>query len=308
TPTAFGVGSFSDSNGSATSWSVDVNWGDNTADTTFTVAGQGSLGSRSHTYAQGGTFSATVTVTDNANPPASGSGSFQVTVTGGAAAVVVTSAGNQSAYEGASASLNLGSRSDSTSGANSWTVDVKWGDGTADTIFTATSQGLLGSRSHTYGEEGTYTVTVIVTDNANVSGSAAYQVGVSDPAVLASAVNFSATPGTAFSNQAVATFTDPGGAEPNAADPSGTISNHYAAIINWGDGSGTTTGTITVNGSTFTVSGGHTYAQAGTYSVVLTLTHENAPQTTVTGSASVSGTTASVVVTSAGNQSAVEGA
>src|SRR6266849_8314820 len=86
------------------------------------------------------------------------------------AGVMVTSPGNQTANEGALASFNLGSFSDSNMGASSWTVDVNWGDGTAETLPPVTSQGSLGSRPHTYGEEGNFTVTVTVTDNVNMSG------------------------------------------------------------------------------------------------------------------------------------------
>src|SRR5207253_2298424 len=106
-----------------------------------------------------------------------------------------------------------------------------------------------------------FTVTVTVRDNLNVSGSATFTVNVSDPAVVASAVSFGASVNQAFANQAVATFTDPGGAEPNNFDsPGSPISNHYTATIDWGDGTfPPTAGTITVSGNVFTVRGGHTY-------------------------------------------------
>src|SRR5262249_38247092 len=67
----------------------------------------------------------------------------------------------EKAVEGASQTYNLGSFSDSSLGV--WLVDVKWGDGTTDTTFLATP-GSLGTRPHTFGEEGNYTVTVTVTN------------------------------------------------------------------------------------------------------------------------------------------------
>jgi hypothetical protein len=174
-------------------------------------------------------------------------------------------------------------------------VDVDWGDGTAHTSFSVTSQGSLGSRSHTYGEEGLNTVTVVVTSNTGAGGSVTFRVAVSDPAVVATAVNFSAVPGVAFTGQAVATFTDAGGPEPNAADPNGNISNHYTATITWGDGSAATAGTITISGGVFTVSGGHTYAAVGTYAVAVTITHEASAQAVANGTATVSTTTSGQV-------------
>src|SRR5439155_11737950 len=124
--------------------------------------------------------------------------------------VVVTSAGEQMATEWSSTSVPLGSFSDAAANANSWQVDVNWGDNTAHTTFTVNSQGALPNTPHTYGEEGSYTVTVTVTDNANASGSVTFQVTVSDPAVVASAVNFTAAPSPTFKNKAVATCTHPG--------------------------------------------------------------------------------------------------
>src|SRR5205807_1542848 len=64
----------------------------------------------------------------------------------------------------------------------------------------------------------------------------------------------------------IASFTDPGGAEPIA---------DYTATINWGD-STTSQGTIVVDGGgNYHVSApDHTYVQDGTYTVNVTLTHD----------------------------------
>src|SRR5262249_34089726 len=73
----FHLGSFTDSG--VGPWQVDVNWGDGTPDTTFSASAAGSLGTQSHTYAEEGPESATVTVLDTANG-LSDSQTFQVTV------------------------------------------------------------------------------------------------------------------------------------------------------------------------------------------------------------------------------------
>src|SRR5207245_1648362 len=103
-------------------------------------------------------------------------------------------------------------------------------------------------------EEGTFTVTITVNDTGDsLSGSATSQVTISDPAVAAASANISGTAGSLF-NGTVATFTDPGGLEPNTSDPNPTtLSGHYTATINWGDGSATTTGTLTQSGNTVSV-------------------------------------------------------
>src|SRR5262249_51806830 len=150
-----------------------------------------------------------------------------------------------------------------------WSVDVNWGDSTAHTVFPQSSPGTITPQSHTYGEEGTYTVTVKVTDGLNLSGSATFQVAVSDPAVLATGVGVSAKEPFA-SPATVATYPDPGGAEPNPSDPTDGIPSHYTATIDWGDLTPPSAGTITFSGTPgsktdpFTVTGTHTFAEEGT--------------------------------------------
>ncbi|HLJ96422.1 MAG TPA: Ig-like domain-containing protein [Gemmataceae bacterium] len=172
---------------------------------------------------------------------------------------------NQMASEGWAKSLSLGSFSEVGSGP--WTTTVAWGDGTSTTLPAPSGPGSLANYSHTYAEEGTYTVTVTVTDTgANTSGTATFTVNVLEVALTIAPVSISPAFAVPFSG-AVATFTDPGGAEAN----DGT---HYSATINWGDGTGTATGSISVSGGLFTVNGTHTYAAASSYTVTVTIGHE----------------------------------
>jgi len=186
----------------------------------------------------------------------------------GADPPVVTPSSNQSAVEGAAQSLNLGSFSDT--GAGPWTATVAWGDGTSTTLTAPSMPGSLGNQSHSYAEEGTYSVTVTVKDTGdNASGSATSSVSVSELNVMATPAMVDPTAGAPFGG-AVATFTDPGGAEANDG-------SHYSASINWGDNSATAIGSISLNGSTFSVNGTHTYAAANSYSVTVTISHEGNP-------------------------------
>ncbi len=121
---------------------------------------------------------------------------------------VVTAPGDQTAVEGASKLFSLGSFTYADGGP--WSVKVSWGDGSMDT-FTVAAAGALGTRSHTFVEEGNNTVTVTVTDSTTLSDSATFKVAVSDPAVDGKAVAVTAVEGQAFTGKAVATFTDPGG-------------------------------------------------------------------------------------------------
>src|SRR5207249_3701252 len=102
----------------------------------------------------------------------------------------------------------------------------------------------------------------------------------------------------------VATFSDPGGAE-EVGD--------YSTDINWGDGTTASTGTISLSGGVFTVSGAHTYAEesaddhsgSNPYTIMVTIHHESSAPQTVTSTATVS----DPAVTATGGQtiSATEG-
>ena len=72
----------------------------------------------------------------------------------------------------------------------------------------------------------------------------------------------------------MATFTDPGGPE---------ALSDYSATIDWGDGH-TSAGVISVSAAgVFTVSGGNTFEEDGTFSVTVTLHHEELPDVAVSG-------------------------
>lgn len=62
---AFALGSFASFDPDASSWDVSVSWGDSSPDDVFTVTSQGALGTRAHTFAEKGTYTITVTVSDD---------------------------------------------------------------------------------------------------------------------------------------------------------------------------------------------------------------------------------------------------
>jgi len=189
----------------------------------------------------------------------------QISAIGVGGPPILTPASSQAAVEGAALSVNLGSFSDT--GPGPWTAAVNWGDGTSAALPAPSAPGSLGNASHTYAEEGTYTVTVTVIDTGdNAVSTATFALTVDDAPLAVRPVSIYPTAGAPYSG-AVATFSDAGGPEPN----DGT---HYSASIDWGDGTGTTTGNISLSGSVFTVSGTHTYAQPTTYTVTVTIYHE----------------------------------
>ena len=105
---------------------------------------------------------------------------------------------------------------------------------------------------------------------------------VSDPSVIGvGGFTYTATESGSPLSQTVATFTDPAGAEPL---------KNYSADIDWGDGTSTTSGAISVDAVThvFTVSGLHAYADEGTFPIHVTLHHDTANDVTVASTATVS--------------------
>ena len=188
-----------------------------------------------------------------------------------------------------------------------YAATVDWGDGTqsAGTISGPVKGVYTVSGTHTYTEEGSYTLAATVVDNyasgnLSVSGSgvsstavaftlsatANAPVTVTDPPVIGTGgFIITATAGTSTGDQTLATFTDPGGNEPLS---------DYSATIAWGDG-GTTSGTISgpVSG-VYTITGAYTYSTAGTFTISVTISHDSATPTVVTDTANVSSSASSV--------------
>jgi hypothetical protein len=125
-----------------------------------------------------------------------------------------------------------------------------------------------GKVSFTYasnGNAGTDTIQACFTDATNTlrCATASKTWVTTEKQITAQPMTFNATEGLPFSGT-VATFTDP--------DTNATASE-YSAIIDWGDGSAPSAGTINgPTGGSFTVSGTHTYADEGTYRVLVTIT------------------------------------
>jgi hypothetical protein len=263
-------------------FTATIDWGDATVSAGTVTGGGGAYSvSGTHTYAGSGTFSVTVTLSDDAP----GTATAQVTSTAhvagaGLNAFPVTFAATEgTAFNGVVATFT-----DSRGGAlpADFTASINWGDGamTAGTI-TANGGGVFSvSGTHTYADEGSFSVPVQVTDNvsmltANTTSTANVAEG---DALTGHPVTFAATAGIPFTGT-VATFTD---------TFTGNVPADFTALIFWGDAT-VTPGTVTGGGGTFSVSGTHTYAAAGAYTVGVDLA-DDAPGTaaaTATSTANV---------------------
>ncbi len=336
------------------SFTYDINWGDGTgAITGMSVAdvngGPGTPSSGiiggSHTYADNGDYTVTITVHDDNGGV--GSASFTVTVAN-KNPVVTTPNGNQNILEGQTINFaNLATFTDAgfDNPANpnapvlpniadplheSFTYDINWGDGRD--AFTGMSiadlNGGPGTPSsgtiagiHTYADDGVYQVTVTVHDDNGGVGMSSFfvTVGNQNPIVATPHGNQSIFEGDTVNFSDLATFTDAGfdnPVNPNAAVPpniTDPLHESFTYDINWGDGTGAITGMSVsdINGgpgtpSSGSIAGSHTYADDGTYAVTVTVHDDNGG----VGSASFTVTVANknpVVAAPHGNQSIFEG-
>jgi hypothetical protein len=113
--------------------------------------------------------------------------------------------------------------------------------------------------SHTYAEEGSYPISVQISDQDGTVAQATSSGAVGDGALWATGSGTVAAPVTTTPSFAgpVATLTDA-----NAAATAGD----FIATIDWGDGT-TSSGTVNGSGGSYTVEGSHSYGADGPYAV-----------------------------------------
>ena len=121
----------------------------------------------SHSYAQNGEYSLTVTVTDDAGATSSSSATFVVNNVAPS-----VDAGPGGVFDGGVFEYS-GSFADP--GADEWTATVDWGDGSP--VEPLTLDGMTFDLSHTFAGGGPYTLKVTVTDSDGASGVGTAEVG-----------------------------------------------------------------------------------------------------------------------------------
>ncbi|MDQ3838603.1 MAG: PKD domain-containing protein [Thermoproteota archaeon] len=172
---------------------------------------------------------------------------------------IINTISNTSISEGGTYTAS-GSFTDPSS--TSWTATVNYGDGAGAQPLTLNPDKTF-SLSHLYKDNGTYTVTVSVTDNQGAIGTKTATVTVNNVASTVGAITASINPVMInTSTAASANFTDAG------------VLDTHTASWNWGDGN-TTTGTVTESNGSGSVSDSHAYAAAGVYTITLTITDNN---------------------------------
>jgi hypothetical protein len=231
-----------------------IGWGDGTSSTGAVVAsGAGFAILGSHTYSVSGAFSLSVSVQTVRGQTSTAAGTSTV-----ADAPLTPLSRSANFSEGISASAVVASFTDADPLATpgDYPTVIYWGDGSSSAgAVSANAGGFDVAGTHTYAEEGTYSVKAVIADQgagqvfalstAHVAGGVVLQ-GLAGDIVVFGHMNFSGS---------VATFTDP-----DTQDTvTGTVTD-YAAMIAWGDGS-SSSGAVSFKSAngTFTVSGAHTY-------------------------------------------------
>ncbi|MBF0099538.1 MAG: PKD domain-containing protein [Desulfobacterales bacterium] len=227
-------GSGTDSDGTISSY--NWNFGDDT-----TASGN----TATHSYSQSGTYTVTLTVTDDKGATATNSISIQIQqpVNSPPSATISTPTNNATFILNQSVSFQgSGTDSDGTIASYHW----NFGDsGTASGNMT----------THSYTQSGSYTVTLTVTDDKGATATNSISIQIQQPVNSPPSATIS-TPtnnATFILNQSVSF-------QGSGTDSDGTIASYH---WNFGDGTSNSGNTIT-----------HTYTQAGTYSVRLTVTDD----------------------------------
>jgi PKD repeat protein len=215
---AFTDGS-SDADGTVTAWSWDFGDGN-------TSQAQ----NPNHTYAAGGAYEVTLTVTDNEGAMGSTTQTISVTNPNN----VGPAAGFSAVPDGLTVSFT-----DESADADGTVTEWSWdfGDG---------SSSQAQNPEHTYGAGGDYLVTLTVTDDDGATDSETQTVSVTSPGNQPPVAHFTAVP-----TDLTVQFTN------LSYDPDGEVISY---LWDFGDGN------ISVNRSPV-----HTYAEAGTYTVTLTV-------------------------------------
>jgi PKD repeat protein len=203
----------------------------------------------SHHYAAAGTYTATLTVTDDRG--ATSVATAEVTVT----EPVIPNVAPTAAIGASVTDLDVAFTGSGSSDSDGSVVSYEWAFGDGATSTTS-------NPSHHYATPGTYQVTLTVTDDDGATGVASQDVTVTPP---------NQAPTATFGH--TATFLSVAFDGSGSADADGTIASY---AWTFGDGE-------TATGAT----AAHVYAAAGSYSVTLTVTDDDGAATVATQTVTV---------------------
>ena len=234
-------------------WTATVDYGDDDeADPEVLTLSEDKSFELSHKYVADGTYQITVTVTDDDG----GVGSASATVLVNNVAPSVDEGPDDKEIDEGGTYTSSGSFTDPDE--DTWTATVDYGDDPdAEPEVLTLGEGKSFELSHPYADDGTYEVTVTVTDDDGGVGSASATVVVNNvaPSVDEGPDDKEIDEGGAYTSSG--SFTDPGADE-------------WTATVDYGDGSPVENPTLV--GKSFDLS--HPYADDGTYEITVTVTDD----------------------------------
>jgi hypothetical protein len=236
-----------------------INWGDGTTEpgTLVESSGSGTVAG-AHAYGDNGTYTVVVSVCEGTS---CGSDSLVVTVNN--VAPITNAGADLTVNEGAAVSLAPATFTD-PGFLDTETATVTWGDGTpaeAGVVSFSAGSGTV-SGTHTYLDNGLYTVTVEVCDDDGGCGADSLVVTVLNVPPTVSAIMAPSEKLVGAEITASASFTDPG------------IVDTHTAVWDWGDGT-VEPGTLTQGAGFGSVEDTHTYMTCQVFTIVLTVTDDD---------------------------------
>ncbi|TPW19192.1 MAG: Uncharacterized protein FD126_2933, partial [Elusimicrobia bacterium] len=219
------------------SHTATVDWGDGT---TETASVSSKTVSSLHVYGDNGAYTVTVTVADDDG--GTSARSFTSTVNNVRPALAALA--DRSAAEGSPVVLQ-GAMFTDPGFLDTHSATVDWGDGTNEAAGVSSKTVIA---QHVYGDNGSYAVTVTVTDDDGGTAASTFTATISNVAPSLAALG----------GQQGAAFTDPG------------FLDTHTATVDWGDGS-IDAAAITSK----TVQGQHAYADNGAYTVTVTVADDD---------------------------------
>ncbi|HEV3231388.1 MAG TPA: hypothetical protein VG245_03950, partial [Candidatus Dormibacteraeota bacterium] len=220
-------------------YTANITWGDSTPDSAGTITGPDTNGvytvtAATHTFPEEGGPGLTIVITDNVQ---------QATVLANADvtdAALTNHNTTLSSTEGVPFTHSVGTFTDADNvndrGINppgDYTADINWGDGTAHSVGTVT--GSAGSfdvaGTHTYAEQGPWTITTVVTDIGHATTTITSTTTTADNTLTNTpGTAIGATEGTQLSAVSLGGFhdNDPG-------EGPGELPSDYSVSIDWGD-------------------------------------------------------------------------
>ena len=239
-----------------------INWGDGSPNTVINLAAGVTAFNVNHQYNAGGAFTIGVTATDDDG----GSGTGSVGITVSQPPVLSNVAVTTPINENDSTTLS-GNISDPNAG-DAFTLTVDWGDGSPVQVFNYPAGTSAFSQTHQYLDDNptatssdNYAISLTLSDGSgNDNDSAVVTVNNATPVLS----NVSASPATI----------NAGG----TTNLSGTVSDAGALdthqiVINWGDGSPTTTLNLAAGVTSF--NSNHQYNTSGNFNVSVTATDDD---------------------------------